>query len=62
MSETLVLNGLGNPLQVLHLILSEFNPTGNYMFKVNNKNTRTKYEIYFKVNNKDTRTTPTLSW
>ena len=26
---------------------------GNYMFKVNNRNTRTRYEICSKVNNKD---------
>ena len=24
-------------------------PTGNYMFKVNNRNTRTRYEIYSKL-------------
>ena len=32
-------------------------PTGIYLLKVNNRNTRTRYEIMFKVNNKDTRTT-----
>ena len=31
------------------------NSAGNYMFKFDNKNTRTRYEIYmFKSNNKDT--------
>ena len=29
-------------------------PVGNYMLKVNNRNTRTSCEICFKVNNKDT--------
>ena len=35
-------------------------PAGNYMFKVNNRNSRTRCELWtvFKVNNKDTRTTP----
>ena len=33
-------------------------PTGNNMFKVNNRNTRTRSEICPKVNNKGTRTTP----
>ena len=32
-------------------------PAGNYMFKVNNRNTRTKVWNMFKVNNKATRTT-----
>ena len=32
-------------------------PAGNYIFKINNRNTRTRCEM-FKVNNKDTRTTP----
>ena len=31
---------------------------GNYMFKVNNRNTRKRYEICPKLTNKDTRTTP----
>ena len=29
-------------------------PAGNYMFKVNNRNTRARSEKLFKVNNKDT--------
>ena len=33
-------------------------PAGNYMFKVNNRNTRNKVRNMFKVYNKDTRTTP----
>ena len=33
-------------------------PAGNYMFKVNNRNTRTKVWNMFKVNNKDTKKTP----
>ena len=33
-------------------------PAGNYMFKVNNRNTTTKVQNMFKVNNKDTKTTP----
>ena len=32
-------------------------PVGNYMFKVNNRNSRKVWNM-FKVNNKDTRTTP----
>ena len=38
-----------------------FLPAGIYLFKVNNRNTRTRCEITFKVNNKDTRTKPTLN-
>ena len=38
-------------MQVLH-IADSTNPTGNYMFKVDNRNTRTRCEICFKVNNK----------
>ena len=34
------------------------NPAGNYMFKVNNRNSRTKVWNMFKVNNKATKTTP----
>ena len=30
-------------------------PVGNYMFKVNNRNSRTKMWNMFKVNNKDTK-------
>ena len=37
------------------------NPAGNYMFKVNNRNSRTKVWNMFKVNNKDTKTTPLLT-
>ena len=33
-------------------------PTLNYMFKVNNKNTRTRCEICSKLKKKDTRTAP----
>ena len=33
-------------------------PVGNYMFKVNNRNTRKKVWNMFKVNNKDTKMTP----
>ena len=33
------------------------NPTGIYLFKVNNGNTRTMCEQLFKVNNKDNRMT-----
>ena len=33
-------------------------PAGNYMFKVNNRNTTTKVQNMFKVINKDTKTTP----
>ena len=33
-------------------------PADDYMFKVNNRNIRTRLLIMFKVNNKDTRTTP----
>ena len=36
-------------------------PTGNYMFKVNNRNNRKRCEIISKVNNEDTRTTPPVS-
>ena len=32
-------------------------PSGNYTFEVNDRNTRTRCEIYSKLNNKDTRTT-----
>ena len=32
-------------------------PAGSYMFKVNNRSTRTRSEIFI-VNNKDIRTTP----
>ena len=32
-------------------------PVNIYLFKVNNKNTRKRYENMFKINNKDTRTT-----
>ena len=35
---------------------------GSYMFKVNNRNTRTKVWNMFKVNNKDTKTTPIAFW
>ena len=34
------------------------NSAGNYIFKVNNRNTGTKVWDMFKVNNKDTETTP----
>ena len=46
------------------------NPAGNYMFKVNSRNTRTRCADntvtrtrtnMFKVNNKDTRRTPVAS-
>ena len=38
--------------------LTRSHPTGNYMFKVNNRNTRKMCEIDSKLtNNKDTRTT-----
>ena len=40
------------------LKLTKNNPAGNYMFKVNNRNTRTKVWNMFKVNNKATKTTP----
>ena len=33
-------------------------PGGNYMFKVNNRNTRTRCEICSKLTVKDNRTTP----
>ena len=36
-------------------------PASNYIFKVNNRNTRTRCQM-FKVNNKDTRTTPLSSF
>ena len=32
------------------------NPTGNYMFKVNDGNTRTRCELCSKVNNKEIKT------
>ena len=35
-------------------------PVGIYLFKVNNRNPRTRCENMFKVNNKDTRTYFTL--
>ena len=38
-------------------VAAEFNPIGIYLLKVNNRDTRTRCEM-FKVNNKDTRTTP----
>ena len=38
---------------VVYSVQSIF-PAGNYMFKVSNKNTRTRCENMFKVNNKDT--------
>ena len=37
-------------------------PAGSYMFKVNNRNTRTRCENMFKVNNKETRTTSLASF
>ena len=36
-------------------------PIGDWMFKVNNRNTRARCDM-FKVNNKDTRTTPLASF
>ena len=37
-------------LQTLNRYLPRGNtPVGNYMFKVNNKNTSTRYEIYSKL-------------
>ena len=45
---------------ILRIPLLTLDPAGNYMLKVNNKNTRTRYEICSKVNNNDTRTTPLL--
>ena len=36
-------------------------PAGKYMFKINNRSTRTRCEICSKVNNKDSRTTPMAS-
>ena len=44
------------------LFKSVFNPAGNYIFKVNNRNTRTKVWNMFKVNNKDTKKTPLASF
>ena len=39
------------------------NSAGNYMFKFNNKNTRTRYEIYmFKSNNKVVRVSVLLTF
>ena len=46
---------------VLSLLTRYFYPAGNYMFKVNNRNTRTKVWNIFKVNNKATKTTPLAS-
>ena len=43
--------------------LERLAPVNIYLFRVNNKNTRKRYENLFKVNNKDTRTTSmTLFW
>ena len=39
-------------------MLNQVYPTGIYLLKVKNKNTRTRCENMFKVNNKDTRTMP----
>ena len=38
------------------------NPAGNYIYKVNNRNTRTKVWNMFTVNNKATKTTPIASF
>ena len=37
--------------QLIHILgdLISTNPAGNYMFKVNNRNTRTRYEICSKL-------------
>ena len=40
---------------------SDMIPAGNYMFKVNNRNTRIRCEIFSKLKNKDTRTTSLTS-
>ena len=45
-------NGLHISLRLNDNVLGS-HPTSNYMFKVNNRNTRTRCQI-FKVNNKDT--------
>ena len=45
-------------LETLVTFTKHFDPVGNYTFKVNNRNTRTRSEVCSKVNNKDTRTTP----
>ena len=37
------------------------NPPGICLLKVNNKNTRIRYEILFEVNNKDTKMTLMVS-
>ena len=39
-----------------------YSPVGNDMFKVNNRNSRTRCFSMFKVNNKDTKTTPMASF
>ena len=56
-NEKLVLNEYNICLNACMHVLG-MHPTGNNMFKVNNRNTRTRSEICPKVNNKGTRTTP----
>ena len=41
---------------MINVSVSKGIPVGNYMFKVNNRDTRTRCENMFTVNNKDTRT------
>ena len=42
-------------------LLNKHKPAGIYLLQVNNRNTRTRCDM-FKVNNKDTRATPVASF
>ena len=56
--QTLQSSKLFTLLENFYLKIIHKNYPGNiYLFKVNNRNTRKRYEIMFKLNNKSTRTT-----